>query len=175
MSTTVVRVVAYQVLLDVPTSRQHRTHQDHFTLAWPAARFSGRDHRSVFPVVEPEPESSAYGGASSLSLGLLEVAQLSDGTAVMIRSDRGFSCSTTSGTPYSRSEVVDLVRGLVLETGLDEDDEGHSELYSADWLVPRLLRLYDIAIDPSSVDIALERPLGVEFSDRAAALVDQPR
>lgn len=172
MSATLVRIESYRVLLDVPTNRQCAIHSDHFSLAWPAIRFHKEEHWPTFPAIKRASEQMPQRKADSLSLNMLEVADLSDGTAVLIRSDRGFSCSTRSGIPYSQSEAIDTVRGLVLETALDEEDERYSELYASEWLVPRLLGLYGVNIAPHSVATALNKPLLVEFSDRASAMLN---
>lgn len=127
------------------------------------------DRRLVHTTVDQAPgyqrRSMAYRQRRRMgvSLSYTEFADLSDGTRVIIRNDRGTSWSWRhSPNPWhgmTRQSLADDVRDYFAQV---EEDRP----CSPEWVVELVALLYEIEVDPASVQAALQMPRQVEFGPR---------
>lgn len=97
-------------------------------------------------------------------ISLSEFAYLEDGRRVLIRNDRGWTDSSRhagrTGAEFDREEIESYARSV-----LRSEESG----YSAEWLCPRLKRLYNITVYPESVAAAWDSDLVIEFGEKLEA------
>ncbi len=97
----------------------------------------------------------------SAGISFTEFADLSDSRRAILRSDRGFSWSSShSPDPWhgeTRESLAHEVRGY-----LAAEEEDCCPI-SPEWVVELVQRYYDIEVDAPSVEAALKLPRRVEF------------
>ena len=115
-------------------------------------------------VAGPAPAARRLRSRNRMSVDFVEFAELSDGRRVTVRSDRGLNWTWNHAPgPLPRQT----------REGLTQEVRDYFEAEAEDccpiepeWVVERLRRLYDIGVDPVSVEAALRLPLAVEFGPR---------
>lgn len=129
---------------------------------WP---FKRRNLRTM--AKDSRDSSSRKGRRSSSTVGVLlsEFADLSDGTRVILRNDRGFSLDLTElDHPEWPGRTPANLEDRVVMTLLPVDKEYYSQrYYSPEEIARRVRRSHGIEIDPESVRAATPPPLVVEF------------
>lgn len=97
------------------------------------------------------------------AVSITEFAELSDGSRVNVRSDRGFSWSWkhSPGPFHNRTaeSFTDELRRWFVQ--YEEDEPTPPE-----WIVERFRRLYGIEVNPAAVYDAMRVPLRVELGPR---------
>jgi hypothetical protein len=101
-----------------------------------------------------------------LSFSVAEFADLSDGTRIMVHTERGFSSSINRGDPWLYATAVSIRRD-VLTTVLPDDDEDPED-HPWGWLA-ELIGRHGIAVDAESLKRV---PYVVEFGQRLLRQLD---
>lgn len=121
--------------------------------------------RHARTILERASWHKARGQVCKIDIMLTEFANLSDGTRVVLRNDRGFTLDMSemdhSKWPgHTPENLVEHVHMILLPV----DREYYSErYYSPEEIVGRVRCLHGIEIDPESVRAATPPPLIVEF------------
>ena len=102
--------------------------------------------------------------SNQAGVSFTEFAELSDGRRAILRSDRGFSWSSSHGLGPWHGMTRESLAGEVRDYLAAEEEDCCP--ISPESVVELVQRYYDIAVDSASVEAALKLPRRVEFGAR---------